>query len=171
MKGIDSLKTFATERLDPMGDNDFYAVIPKLQLKPFSSLGKSKRGPGTTTVLKSTRELFGGLLVVGQSREVSLNNVLKYPLGPLPLSIATPDSSLVKTVRSKLLKVGEETPPLANTRVGCAVIVDDMAVLHSLDISTNITYSQLAGHILDSILRGTADSGKTGLLIHIQRYP
>ena len=135
MKYIGFLKTFA-ERLEPMGDEYFYAVIPKLQLKTCSSLAKSKRGIGTTTVLKSTRELFGRLLVIGQSRDISLNNLLKYPPNPLPLSIATPDGSLVKTVRSKLLKViEEETPPLANTSVGCAINVDDMAVLHSLNIN------------------------------------
>jgi len=67
---------------------------------------KKKRGSEATqaSLLKSTRDLFGRLLVIGQSRQLSTEKLLSNTLGPLPLSIATPDGSPVKTVKATVLK-------------------------------------------------------------------
>ncbi len=43
-KGLEALRSFANERLGEDGKKDFYAVLPQLQLKTFSSMGKKKVG-------------------------------------------------------------------------------------------------------------------------------
>jgi len=109
-RGVGSLRTFAADRLGKDGTKDFYATLPQLQLKTFASMKKKRLGHDTShaSVLKSTRDMFGRLLVIGQSRELSMEKLLSYPLGPLPLSIATPDGSPVKTVKAKLLRALED---------------------------------------------------------------
>ena len=60
------------------------------------------------SLLRSTRDLFVRLLVIGQSRNISMKKLFSHPLGPLPLSIATPEEGLVKTVKATLLNALEE---------------------------------------------------------------
>ncbi len=71
---VNALKQFAEQRLDSDGEVDFYAVIPKLQLQTFATLGKVTHitADSRQAVVKSTGELFGRLLVIGQTRSISL---------------------------------------------------------------------------------------------------
>ena len=55
-------------------------------------------------MLKAERNLFARLLVVTQTRDMDLQEVFKYSLGPLPWYLASADGSLCKTVKSKLLE-------------------------------------------------------------------
>ena len=95
-KGLEALRSFADERLGEDGTKDFYATLPQLQLKTFSSMGKKKRGSEATqaSVLKSTRDLFGRFLVIGKTRELSMEKLLSYPLvsspSPLPPRLEVP---------------------------------------------------------------------------------
>jgi len=62
-KELEALRSFADERLGKNGTKDFYATLPRLQLKTFASMGKKKCGSEATqpSVLKSMRDLFGRL--------------------------------------------------------------------------------------------------------------
>ena len=140
----------------------FYAVLPQLQLKTFSSMGKKKRGSEATqaSVAKSTRDLFCRLLVIGLAHKLSMEKLMSYPLGTLPLSIATPDGSPIKTVKSTLLKVSEENAEALTTiSPGVAWIVDTMAILQVTKTTIRMTYSELVSTVLNSIIRSIPSEG------------
>ena len=61
-------------------------------------------GNKSTMMLKSTCELFNSLMVIEHSLNVSITELLKYFLEPISLSSASPKGSMVKIVKSNLLK-------------------------------------------------------------------
>ena len=50
------------------------------------------------------RETFGKLLVTGQSREIPVQELMKYELASVPLTLFCLDGSLKKTVKSAALE-------------------------------------------------------------------
>ena len=52
---------------------------------------------------KALRNLFGQLLVLSQEHDIDLEKVLKYPLSPVPWTMATPDGVPLKTNKATLL--------------------------------------------------------------------
>ena len=74
-----------------------------------------------TVQIKAERNLLGRLLMISQQHDISLEKLFRYPLGPIPWSLATADGSLVKTDKSKLLHHLEgllsvpDTPPIDTT--------------------------------------------------------
>ena len=87
--GVASLKTFVTDLLNTTGKGQLHDTLPKLQLRTISPK-KKRLGAASAKIneIKSTRNMFGRLLVIG--RNLSMKSHLQYPLGSLPLSIATP---------------------------------------------------------------------------------
>ena len=65
--GEEAIKEFDCERLDTDGQKDLYAPVPKMKLKTFKSLDVGETSKKQTSVLRSTRELFGRFLVISQS--------------------------------------------------------------------------------------------------------
>ena len=63
------------------------------------NLVKSKKteAPESYIVIKADRGLFARMVVIAQHRWMSMQYVLKYPFGPLPWSIATPDGALQRS--------------------------------------------------------------------------
>ena len=106
-------------------------------------------------MLKADRDLFARLLVVAQTRDRDLRDVLKYPLGPLPWSLAAVDGSLCKTDKSKLLdSLTQQVEPAEDVPPTAAWIVDGMAVLQSLnDIPTK--FEDLASVVFYSVVPQT----------------
>ena len=89
-KGEEAMASFIRKRLmtaevsfyDPMATFD--SVFPPSAVK----IG------GKEVMLKAERDLFARLLVVTQTRDMDLQEVFKYSLGPLPWSLASADGSL-----------------------------------------------------------------------------
>ena len=83
---------------------DFHAPLKKLQLKTFAALGKVPKvlaGSGQA-VLRSTRAFWSS------PHDVSLTELLMFPLGSVLLFIATPEGLLVKTGKATLMKLLEK---------------------------------------------------------------
>ena len=120
-----------------------------------------KRASNSTKInlLKHDRNMFSRLLVAVKSRNINLEEVLKFSLGPISYSLASSDGGLAKTNKAVLLKVIEqeipdnshiiETPP-----EGSALMVDGMAVLQCLRVAKiPPTFKQLAQMILEMIVK------------------
>ena len=173
-RGTKALEGFARNRLDPTGETDFHHHLRKQQLKTFASLHKQQRVPAQNqqVIVKSTRELFGRLLVIGQNRDISLKELMKYTLGPLPLAIATPEGLPVKTVKATLLKLLETgVEHIHNKQVSpdSVWIYDGRAIIHSVKMDTIITYEQLALKIFSIITWGSSSNGRIDRVI--DTYP
>ncbi len=136
----------------------FHDPIKKMKLKTFSKPGTLKvtTKVGKTVELKADRTLFARLVIIGKSRNFDVKQLLQYPLGNAPFAIAASNSNyLVKTNKAKLLQAVENKSPSCHvTEVpeGSALIVDDMAILHSLPKPLPATYGALAQLILNVIL-------------------
>ena len=76
---------------------------PKMKQKTFKSLDVGKTSKKQTSVLRSTREPCGRFLAISQSRNISLPELFKYSLDPVPLAIATPEGNLVKAIQKSCI--------------------------------------------------------------------
>ena len=105
-KGNDALTTFIERRLQT-SDVDLFAPLSKAELQTFQNLVKSKKikAAENDIIIKADRGLFGRMVVIAQHRRMNMQDVLKYPLGPLPWSIATPDGAPAKTGKATLLHI------------------------------------------------------------------
>lgn len=97
-KGTTSLTSFVEERLvtNPTG---FFETLPKLKLGSFCDAWKktSLTAGNRNVIIIADRNLFSCLLVIGQSRQMDLRELLTHELGPLPWSLASFDGLLAKT--------------------------------------------------------------------------
>eukprot|EP00057_Strongylocentrotus_purpuratus_P028770 XP_011683244.1 PREDICTED: uncharacterized protein LOC105447183 [Strongylocentrotus purpuratus] len=102
-KGDAAFTSYCQERLQD-NDKSIQDTLPKSKLKTFSNLAKSSisRVNGTEVLLKSDRDLFARLVIIGKTRQVDLRNMMTYSLGPLPLALAKNDGCLVKTNKARL---------------------------------------------------------------------
>ena len=101
--------------------------------------------------LRAGRSLFSCLAIIAQTRSMDMYVVLAFPLGQVPWSLASPDGSLVKTNKAKLLHYLEEDCQLLTVLSPSSWILDGMAILQSLQGSSS-TFADLASVFLQLIL-------------------
>ena len=83
----------------------FFEKISKNKLNTFLSLVTSTKlvSKERAIVLRADQALFARILVIAQSRQMDMRMVLKFDFGALPLFLVSPDGSLTKTTKAKLL--------------------------------------------------------------------
>ena len=131
----------------------FEKPIPRRKVKNFASAAlKSKVSMKDLKVveLQGTRDLFGRLLFLSTVEKVDLEKVFKYPLTPVPLSLAHIDGSLNKTDKAKLLHklegmVKSDVPDQIDVTV-----VDAMFFLHTIQNPPE-SYGKMASHVLQRL--------------------
>ena len=75
--------------------------------RPSSTSIKKQAGykaKGNHIILKADRNLFGRMIIIAQSRALSIREVLVHPLGPIPWSLANGDGFLRKTNKAALAR-------------------------------------------------------------------
>ena len=74
--------------------------------------------------------MFGRMIVMGQSKNLNLKDLMCFPLGPLPWSLATPDGSLRKTNKAALATNIKKDIQLQDSLTShSATIIDGMALV------------------------------------------
>ena len=108
-KGSNAMQEFFQERL-LSNEVSFYDTLSRLNLKTFTTMQKSKKVKvsGREVNLKADRNLFAKMIVIAQTCHISLKEVLKHCLGPIPWSLAHSDGTLAKTSKSKLQELLEK---------------------------------------------------------------
>ena len=151
-KGKEAMTAFIRKRLTT-NEISFHDPILKLKLATFDSMAVSSvKIGGKEVMLKADRDLFACLLVVTQTRDMDLQEVFKYSLGPLPWSLASVDGSLCRTVKSKLLEtLIEGVEPAEDVPSSAALIVDGMAVLQVMK-EIPATFEELAISVFHSVV-------------------
>ena len=146
------------------GTVPFHGTLTLLKLKSFASIKKSSKVSvrDREIAIVADRNFFARLLVISQNRKMDLQYVLSFSLDPLPLALATPQGTLRKTAKAKLLPLLESTTVLKTTPLvssgRTAVILDRMAILQSLLLSV-LTFGELAASVMNSILRAHSTDG------------
>ena len=100
----------------------------------------------------SDRYLFAQMSLIAQRRNLDMRIVLTYPLGPLPWSLATPQGTLRKTNKSKLIQLlTHNVDPLDDVPGTAAYVIDMMSFVQKLpDTSHVLKYFGLCS-IYDSL--------------------
>ena len=93
-------------------------------------------------------------MILALEHQVSLENVLSYPLGQVPWALATADGALIKTDKSKLMHSSEEKSLLVQrpTVAFVCYIIDGNAVQQAM-VSLSSTFGELAECVFDQLPR------------------
>jgi hypothetical protein len=110
-------------------EGNYYDVIPQCKVKTFASMHKPQKNTvkGHTYVLTMSRDLFHKLTVMGDSREIDIDKVLSYTLGPLPYSLTNQQGKLSETTKAQLQHELQGVVPMSDgpgPTVNRALIVD-----------------------------------------------
>ena len=99
------MTAFIEERL-VKNSTGFFQTLPKLKLGSFRDAQKKTdvAAGDRNVIVRADRNLFARLLVIGQSRQMDLKDLLMQELGPLPWSLASSYGSLAKTNKAILSK-------------------------------------------------------------------
>lgn len=126
---------FAEEKLFS-AEGDIFSTIKRNSLKTFGSLiqkPKSSKKLHQVSV-ESSRNFFARLILLANSREIDMREVLSYSLGNFPLSIALADGGMAKTVKSQLLHLltaNVESAECQEIPKGGCLILDAMAIIQA----------------------------------------
>ena len=120
-------------------EGNYYDVILQCKVKTFSSMHKPKKTTVRrhTYVLTMSRDLFHKLTVMGDSREIDIDKVLSYTLGPLPYSVENQQGELSKTTKAQLQHELQGVAPMSDgpgPTANQALTVDAMATIHTLKV-------------------------------------
>ena len=134
----------------------FSQPIKRQKIKNFASqAGKFKVSSASEKKLVTvtmTRDLFGSILFHALQSKVDMEEVLKYPLTPVPLSLCHPDGIMQKTPKSKLLLELEKRIATRNPHNIDIRIIDGMFFLH-LFVELPPTFGALAILILKQVCK------------------
>ncbi len=102
--------------------------------------------------VQGTRDLFGRLLYLSTTSGVDMENVLRFPLTPVPLALGHVDGTMNSADKSKLLHKIEDmcvhNPPQQDPDIA---IVDAMMLMNSLTPPPT-TYGSLAKEVLGKLV-------------------
>lgn len=165
-KGEEARQKFQESRLEK-GQN-FYERLPRLNLKTFDSTKKRMtKVKGKEIILRSDIKLFGHMILVASSRKLSMKEVLKHPLGPIPWSLANTDGTPRKTNKAVLArKLQAKASPTEEMESPSACIIDGMSVVQKMR-GDKLTFEELAEQILISVLRTGADSERIDVVFDV----
>ena len=141
------------------GLTSFHAPIKRNNIKLFASTGRTvKLTIGKeTSILKVNRNIMARLISwsVKSGKAVDFKEALRYPLCPIPLSIAFPDGSKRSTAKSKLLHelgisyaIVSDLPQQVD-----AYVIDVMAQIRSLHGKPD-TFEDLAMKLINYVPKG-----------------
>ena len=131
----------------------FYDVIKKNQLKTFSTMKHVKKMNvnGKDVIIQADRSFFARILILQEKRSISTRELLRYSLGPIAWSLATPEGNIYKSVKSKLLNALEDRIPALDTIPSKAArIYDGMCIIHQLPTGLE-TFGDLSECVLKRI--------------------
>ena len=161
--GEAAYQEFKINRLekDEASRSDFFATMRKQKLKTFCDLHTKKvKCKGREILLKADRNLYGHMIVVAQSREIDMKQVLSHPLGPIPWALANGDGSLRKTDKAKFMNDTTQNVPVAETIPDqSACVVDAMSIIQKLD-GNGKTFQDLAKSALKMFIREGGDNSE-----------
>ena len=158
-------------------DPNIYSTIKKTNLKTFSYLGKkvtSKSTKGKLVAMKNSKILFAKMLLIAKSRNLNIEDVLKYSLRPFPSSLATLEGDLIKTQKSKLLQAVEneaDSPTVTGFPDGYnACVLDAFAILQTLTPLPD-SFGELSKQLLVKVINSALSSKCKRVDFVCDRYP
>ncbi|PIK44379.1 hypothetical protein BSL78_18773 [Apostichopus japonicus] len=102
--GVTKFTAFCRNNLQKESTS-FYDPIKRCNLATFEAAKKKTmtKVKGKTVTLKADRKLLARLVFIAKVRNIDIQNLMTYCLGPLPLPFATEQGALVKTNKATLM--------------------------------------------------------------------
>ena len=109
------------------------------------------------------------MIIIAESRNLQMQDVLKHPLGPLPASLACNNGFPRKTNKAQL---GKELEKLiqATEEVArpSAYLIDGMALVQKLKVD-HLTFGEIADTILSRVLREGESNNRVDVVFDVYR--
>ena len=141
--------------------------MKKAKLKTFTDLNKKikvKASNNQEVVLKAEKRLFAQMIVIAESRNLQMSEVLAHPLGPLPWTLANPDGMLRKTNKASSAKELQKNVKAANViPQPSACLIDGMALVQRLKGGQK-TFAEIAESLLSMELNEGTSSDRTDVV-------
>ena len=105
-----------------------------MNLKTFDSPKKMQNEKkGKVVIRKSDNKLIAQMILVASSRKLSMKEVLKHPLGPMPCSLARIDGAPRMTNKAALArKLEAKASPADEIKSPSACIIDGMSAVQKM---------------------------------------
>ena len=159
--GTKEMVNFVTERL-VKNEKDLFHPIKRERLKSFASLNKPFRSKAEqkAQAIDIDRQIFGKLTIIGQAREVNMQELLTYELAPVPLALFNLDGTLRKNRKSDTYSWLEgdlataDLPPPAHADEPTLAVIDLMMLLRMVctDTADCKTFGELSQSLFNTVL-------------------
>ena len=107
------------------------------------------------------------MVIIAQSRDLDMKEVLAYPLGPLLWSLAKADGALRKTSKPALAKVLQKNVPSAEVLPQhSACLIDGMALVQRLK-GNHKTFGDLADYAFSVALMEGSGSDRIDVIFDV----
>ena len=124
---------------------------------------------GKEIVLRADRKLFAQFIIIAQSRNLQIKDVMKHPLGPVPWSLSTGEGALRKTSKSALAKELRKNVPVGESiQQPTATIIDGMSLIQKTR-GDNRTFGDVTSSILSTVLNESRDSQQVDIVFDVYR--
>jgi hypothetical protein len=161
--GEHKYENFKTEQFKSMPPiKKFYDPMKLCKLQTFSSMCKKQviSCQGRSIILKADRALFGKIIVIAQTRNLRMQDILCHSLGPLPWPLATPEGLLRKTNKATLAAyLQKDIPTVESIPLNSATIIDGMNLVQRIK-GHQINFGEVATDLLSMILREGHESNR-----------
>ena len=161
--GETAYKAFREKRLQSNPPKvKFHDTIIKANLTTFTHLNKRtsvKAGQNQEVILRADRKLFAQMIIITESRNLQMREVLSHPLGPIPWSLATPDGLMRKTNKVPMAKGLQKNVQAADSIPQPSAFIINGRTLVQLLKGDQKTFAAVAVTLLRRVLneRGTSD--------------
>lgn len=172
LSGEAAYQDFKNNRLEPEKLLvKFHDTLKKQKLETFSSMSKAKtikKNKGEETVIHADRNLYARMVIIAESCQLHMQEVLQHPLGPLPSSLATSKDLPRKTNKARL---GRQLEKLVQTtaEILCpsVYVIDGMALVQQFKVSDQMTFGQIADTALSHVLQEGGNNRRINVVFDV----
>ena len=136
----------------------FHDKMTKQNLKTFSNVNAKKA---------SGRGTANEVVLVAQSRQLHIWDVLAHPLGPLPWALANADGSSQKMNKAALTReLDRNISPAEDIPDPSTCIIDGMSLVQKMN-GNNKTFPQVAESVMSLVLHDGSQSHRTDMVFNV----
>ena len=108
---------------------------------------------GTEIILGADRNLFARMIIIAESRNLQMQDVLKHPLGPLPAFLACNNGYLRKSNKAQLGSLPKKKliQPTEEVTRPSTYLIDGMALVQKIK-AHYLTFGEISDRILTKVL-------------------
>ena len=138
---------------DEIPKAQFHEKITKKRMNTFPDIRKKTSASNSyNAILKADRNVLVSMVLVAESRDLRMSDVLSHSFGPLPWALANGDGTMRKTNKAALARELErQMLPAETIPQHSATIIDETNLVQKMKGSAQII-SQLADSALTHIL-------------------